>query len=792
MADFINQVIELLSRPPGDLVYYLIILFALEAMLGLAVVRARRSGWTRHLRLILLAASVMLIGRVVLVVISLLALQGARPDVLLADAILPPLERYVDLLSLTFLALAFVPLLRERGQLGLTLTAIMLVAATIFYAVSATHWYNLSAVPNQFYNATPQETIWQAWSLAVAALAALAVWLKRDAATGLVFTAFLILAIGSGLQLVWNTPNSNVAAWVRWAQLIAYPLFAVVVYQITEVTATPQLAAPPSYPLLPPRSDADQAWQTLTTVQNLSTSSDLGESLQRTAAALAQFLQADLCAIGLLRDSTSARDKAGIIDLLAVYHPGAAPARGITLPLERYPAFRRALDTRDALNLDKDSAPAEIRNFYGLLGSFIVGPTVVTPLLDDRAPLGVVLLGNPDSGRSWSPADVEHAQTLVDHMALMLTARENRQYFTTRVEELENSLRQQEAEATQRRTTLEALLQQSQTEAQKTAVKLTALAALQEAQHGTEREQIQHLQDERAQLLRQTQDYQTELSSLIQMQAALELQLKQAQQDMSVLQDQSKRTPSAATAANSGNGHNDQQPEVVASIAQELRTPMTSIAGYTDLLLSESVGILGAMQRQFLQRVKANVARMEGMLSDLVQITTIDTGQIKLDTAPSDVPELIKDVVMSTSTLFREREQSIRLELADNLPKLHTDRESLQQILQHLLSNAALCSPNDAEVVIRAQVPVEMSDYMLFSVTDQGGGIAPDDRQRAFHRMYRADHPLVQGLGETGVGLSIAKALVEAQGGRIWVDSEMGRGSTFTFILPLQPVRQEA
>jgi len=785
MLDFINQVIELLSRPPGDLVYYLIILFALEAMLGLAVVRARRSGWTRHLRLILLAASVLLIGRVVLVVISLLSLQGARPDVLLADAILPPLERYVDLISLTFLALAFVPLLRERGQLGLSLTAIMLVSATIFYAVSATQWYNLSAVPNQFYNATPQETIWQAWSLAVAALAALAVWLKRDEATGTIFTAFLILAIGSGLQLVWNTPGSNVAAWVRWAQLIAYPLFAVVVYQITEVTATPQLVAAPSYPLLPARSDAaDQAWLTLTTVQNLSTSTDLEDSLERTAAALAQFLQADLCAIGLLRHN------ANVIDLLAVHHPGAAPARGIALPLDRYPLIRRALETRDALNIDQNDAPAEVRNFYGLLGSFVVGPTIIAPLVDDRNPLGVVLLGNPDSGRSWSPADAEHAQTLVDHMALMLTARENRQVFARRVEELEASLRQQEVEATQRRTTLESLLQQSQAEAQKTGVKLTALAALQEAQHGSEREQIQQLQDERTQLQRQTQEYQTELSSLIQLQSAMELQVKQAQQDMARLQDQVQGNPPAAP--DLGNGHGDQQTEVVASIAQELRTPMTSIAGYTDLLLGESVGILGAMQRQFLQRVKANVARMEGMLIDLVQITAIDTGQIKLEAAPSDVPELIKDVVMSTSTLFREREQSIRLELADNLPKLHTDRESLQQILQHLLSNASLCSPNNAEVVVRAQVPVEMSDYMLFSVADQGGGISPEDRQRAFHRMYRADHPLVQGLGETGVGLSIAKALVEAQGGRIWVDSEMGRGSIFTFILPLRPIPQEA
>ncbi len=78
-----------------------------------------------------------------------------------------------------------------------------------------------------------------------------------------------------------------------------------------------------------------------------------------------------------------------------------------------------------------------------------------------------------------------------------------------------------------------------------------------------------------------------------------------------------------------------------------------------------------------------------------------------------------------------------------------------------------------------------MPDFLLFSVSDRGGGIAPEDRQRAFNRMYRADHPLVQGLGETGIGLSISKTLVEAQGGRIWVDSDMGSGSTFTFVMPM-------
>jgi signal transduction histidine kinase len=775
MLDFINQTIDLLTRTPGDLVYFLIVLFAIEAILGLAVVRARRTGWTRQLRLIALAAGVMLIGRIALIAVGLLTVQN---QALFATALIPPLERYVDLISLTFLALAFVPLLRERGQLGLALTAITLVAATIFYAVSATQWYNLSAVPNQFYNATPQETIWQAWSLAVAALAAVTVWLSRDETASLTFAAFLTLALGSLLQLILSDARSNVAGWVRLAQLVAYPVLAVVVYQITEAaTAPPPLTSAPAY-----SATTEQAWGALTTIQSLSTSPALDDSLQRTAAVLAQLLSADLCAIGLLNPNPN------LIDLAAVHHPGATPTRGAVIPLDRYPLIQRVLEVRQAVAFDQAGAPPEMSNLYGLLGSFVVGPTIIAPLIDDHTPLGIVLLGRSDGGLSWAAADVEHAQTLASHIALMLTARENRWRYARRIEELEHTLRQQEAEATQRRTALETLLQKSQADARQAAVRVAALAALQEAQHGAEPEQLKQLQDERNLLLRQTHDYQTELNDLILLQTGLEMQLKQAQQDMARLQDQLPATLSSDSSKTGQNGH---QSEVIASITQELRTPMTSIAGYTDLLLGESVGILGAMQRQFLQRVKANVARMEGMLTDLVQITAIDTGQLKLAAAPLDVPELIKDAVMAVSTLFRERELSIRLELADNLPQLHTDRESLQQILQHLLSNAALCSPNQAEVIVHAQVPLEMSEYMLFSVADQGGGIALEDRQRAFHRMYRADHPLVEGLGETGVGLSIAKALVEAQGGRIWVDSEMGVGSTFTFILPLEVVQEE-
>jgi signal transduction histidine kinase len=420
----------------------------------------------------------------------------------------------------------------------------------------------------------------------------------------------------------------------------------------------------------------------------------------------------------------------------------------------------------------------------------------------------VIMLGNPVSGRAWSGNDAQRARTLCEYVAAALATRFALNLLDRRVEELGRNLRQQETEAAQRRTALEKSLQESEAKAQQLTARLqqqqkrqqelAALVQMHEEQAATlgsteteQQQQIQQLTVERAKLESESRERQEEIDQLNQLHVKLEAQLKEAQQQIIKLKDEIQQIElTAVKTLETDNGQGEaRHDDVIASVAQELRTPMTSISGYADLLLSESVGILGAMQRQFLQRVKANIERMDGMLNDLIGVTAIDTGQIKLEPEPVDVAEVIEEAVMGSASLFRDRELSIRIELAEGLPPLHADRDSLYQIISHLLSNAALCSPNNSEVVVRAQVQPEMPDYLVFGVTDHGGGIAPEDRQRAFYRMYRADHPLVQGLGETGVGLSIAKALVEAHGGRIWVDSEMGEGSTFTFILPLHPER---
>lgn len=239
------------------------------------------------------------------------------------------------------------------------------------------------------------------------------------------------------------------------------------------------------------------------------------------------------------------------------------------------------------------------------------------------------------------------------------------------------------------------------------------------------------------------------------------------------------------------------QTEMVTSLIHELRTPMTSINGYTDLLLGETVGIIGETQRQFLQRVKANIERMGGLLDDLIKVVALDTQGSSLSPEPINFTSVLEGVIMSLSAQFSERDLAVQMDTAPELPPVYADRESLTQIIQHLLSNACQCSKPGSKIVVRAQteerdrVVEGLPSYLLVSVTDTGGGIAPEDQRRVFQRLYRADNPLIAGLGETGVGLSMAKALVEAHGGRIWVESEMGVGSTFSFILPLSPETEE-
>jgi signal transduction histidine kinase len=276
----------------------------------------------------------------------------------------------------------------------------------------------------------------------------------------------------------------------------------------------------------------------------------------------------------------------------------------------------------------------------------------------------------------------------------------------------------------------------------------------------------------------------------------LEAQLAEANQSLIALEVQLVDTAAAVETAISESQQIDSHDEVIASITQELRTPMSSIMGYTDLLLGESVGIIGALQRKFLQRVKANTERMAALLDNLVSITALDSGQLRLEPEKVAMTGVLEEAITGTVSQFQEKNLTLRLQIENPLPTITADRDAIHQVITHLLSNASLATPVDGEVLLSASqvegtVPgPHGEDYQTncvhISVIDSGPGIKLEDQERVFLRKYRADNPLIEGLGDTGVALSIAQTLVDSHGGRIWLESEPDIGSTFHVLLPVE------
>jgi signal transduction histidine kinase len=241
-------------------------------------------------------------------------------------------------------------------------------------------------------------------------------------------------------------------------------------------------------------------------------------------------------------------------------------------------------------------------------------------------------------------------------------------------------------------------------------------------------------------------------------------------------------------AENQGTPASAEDREMVTSLIQEIRQPLSSIIGYTDLLMGESVGILGALQQKFLERIKTSSERMSILLEDLLQVSQIQNGSLELAIQPIELDSVVDQVVADLRNLIREKSLSLRVDFPNDLPKMNADRAAVQHIIMHLVQNAREVTPQDGTITIKSRVQKSDSGspMILLQVTDLGGGVPRDELPRVFSGIYRADHALIPGIGDSGVGLSIAKTLVQALGGKIWVDSLPEKSTTFSVLFPVE------
>ena len=218
-------------------------------------------------------------------------------------------------------------------------------------------------------------------------------------------------------------------------------------------------------------------------------------------------------------------------------------------------------------------------------------------------------------------------------------------------------------------------------------------------------------------------------------------------------------------------------------MTHELRTPLTSIRSFSEILFDNP--ILDTEQRQrFLGIIIKESERLTRLINQVLDLAKIEAGRFDWRIGDVDIKEIVNDSVAATSQLFRDRDVSVAVKVPENMPTVRSDRDQLMQVAVNLLSNAVKFSePNRG----RVEVGVAFRDgEIAISVRDNGPGIAPEYQKAIFEKFHQVGDTMTAKPSGSGLGLAICQRIVEHLGGRIWVDSRLGEGATFTFTVPVE------
>jgi len=220
--------------------------------------------------------------------------------------------------------------------------------------------------------------------------------------------------------------------------------------------------------------------------------------------------------------------------------------------------------------------------------------------------------------------------------------------------------------------------------------------------------------------------------------------------------------------------------QFLANMSHELRTPLNAILGFSELMLDGVYGEVPERMRGPLERMQSNGKHLLGLINDVLDLSKIEAGQLSLSLADYSVDELVRGVYGAVEPLATEKKLSLSMSVPPGLPPAHGDERRLAQTLLNLVGNAIKFT-DAGEVTIRASTA---NGWITVSVRDSGPGISATDQATIFQEFQQAKTPIRREEGGTGLGLTISKRIVELHGGRIWVESSLGQGSTFSFMLP--------
>jgi signal transduction histidine kinase len=227
---------------------------------------------------------------------------------------------------------------------------------------------------------------------------------------------------------------------------------------------------------------------------------------------------------------------------------------------------------------------------------------------------------------------------------------------------------------------------------------------------------------------------------------------------------------------------NKHKSEFLANMSHELRTPLNAILGYTELIIDNIYGDVPEKIQEVLERVEKNGRHLLNLINDVLDLSKIEAGRLTLSLNEYSMQDIIQTVFTSVEALAAEKNLNLKVKIPGILETGKGDEQRIAQVILNLLGNAIKFT-EQGKVDVAATVS---NESFLVSVTDTGPGLSETDQKKIFEEFRQADGSSTRVKGGTGLGLSISKKIVEMHGGRIWVDSSLGKGSTFSFTLPIR------
>ncbi len=779
MQTFLQQLLGLLITPPGNLIVHLVLVFSLMAAMQ-SVFIARRSRKSEGSGRILLGLSAILAGQLILFLSSGLAWQGiANPH-----QFLPPLDRAVATWGLAWIVWMWSFPKSSRAPDAINGLLNLIIIILFMFTLTAWSKDTNASVP---FNATFLDYGWSLFPLFIAVIGTLFILLERPEGWGIGLGIIGLHLVGYVYQLMLGDQAGDFAPAVRFVQLASYPLLPSLAQRLQVTSESPSRPKPEETGFEEPQGERLYTAEPRTVFawMQVAIQQDVEAAASAMTRAVAQTMMADLCflaptpnysAIQLRNGYNSVRDE---------------PLNPITLEVSETPNLASALQRgRPFRMLGDDPAVPDLRILAETLGLEAPGNLMSVPLSTAEENWGALILLSPYSRRVWTGMDQTYLITAVESMVKILNRPEPEPDNTPSAEvrklqsdfvDLQKQLEQASRENDLLQTQLRLAAEQKESEPA-----LESLLTLQqESQEIINRLQVENDKLEAA-LSDGTQSSSDTAEELKQMEAELRLSLEEVAHLQNALAGANMKILSMEMDAKRLPPLESDGQDVIAATLHELRQPVTSIFGYTDLLMTESVGLLGAIQRKLLERVHASSERISNLIDDLLHIVILEGGAFDSGPDEVDMVSAIDAAVEFIRPKLQEKRLLVRLDLPPALPCLQADKDAMEQVVINLLQNAAVVTPERDTITLAARVEsVEDQPFLLLQVTDSGGGIAAEDLPRVFWRHYRPENPSIQGIGDKGLGLSVARVLVEAHGGRIWVDSRQGESSTFSVLLPV-------